>query len=82
MFQRAWNVRVAVPAGSVTCRDSEWSRSSPVPEYHCFEPANGAPFSVTTGFLGSGVTTPCALALLYSCGPRSSVRVVPAGTTS
>src|SRR5215207_3134916 len=43
MFQRASNVSDAVPAGSVTSRAIEASRSSAEPDHHCLEPSDGAP---------------------------------------
>jgi len=82
MFQRAQKLSDALPAGSVTERVSVASRSSPWPDHHCLVPPCGAPSWVVTTFLGSGMTTPWALAVLYSLGPRLSVRAWPAGTTS
>ena len=68
-----------VPAGSVTCAGQRVVESSPVPRPPLLgarrrrAEVGGRPSSAA-----ARTTTPCALALLYSCGPRSSVRFWPA----
>ena len=70
--------RALLPAGSVTSRDIEFSRSSPV-RPPLLLPGEGRAELVVTDFCGSTETMPCALALLYSCGPRSRVLGRPPG---